>query len=141
VFEALDRFGILRNGDGRKRTGLLPFGFDYPDHKLVKNGAEQAAIRPTKQNRIWQANTVRGILARACQSSNRAPSTRVSLRSPSGAAACQRALTSILGAGKNAGAYAVLYRLGPNNRMGHPDPSVIRVCASVRTSGVNPSED
>ena len=60
-----------------------------PSHQLVKNGAEQAAIRmmrqyragglslreiagnlnlkliPTKQNGIWQANTVRGILARA----------------------------------------------------------------------------
>lgn len=89
VLEALDRYGIARNGNGRKRTGQLPFGFDHLDHQLVKNGAEQAAIRmmrqyrsgglslreiagnlnlkliPTKQNGIWQANTVRQILARA----------------------------------------------------------------------------
>ena len=67
----------------------MPFGFDYLNHQLVKNGAEQAAIRmmrqyragglslreiagnlnlkliPTKQNGVWQANTVREILARA----------------------------------------------------------------------------
>jgi predicted DNA-binding protein YlxM (UPF0122 family) len=89
VLDALDRFGIPPNGSRRKRTGTLSFGFDYLDHQLVKNGAEQAAIRmmrqyragglslreiagnlnlkliPTKQNGIWQANTVRGILARA----------------------------------------------------------------------------
>ena len=89
MLEALDRFGIPRNGNGRKRTGHLPFGFDYLNHQLVKNGAEQAAIRmmrqyragglslreiagnlnlkliPTKQNGVWQANTVREILARA----------------------------------------------------------------------------
>ena len=87
VLDALDRFGVPRNGNRHKRTGHLPFGFGY--HQLVKNGAEQAAIRmmrqhrarglslreiagnlnqrliPTKQNGIWQANTVRGILARA----------------------------------------------------------------------------
>jgi hypothetical protein len=86
VLEALDRFGIPLNGNGHKRTGHLPFGFDYINHKLVKNGAEQAAIRimrqyragglslreiagnlnqkliSTKQNGIWQANTVREIL-------------------------------------------------------------------------------
>ncbi len=89
VLEALGRFAIPRNGNGRERTGQLPFGFDYLDHQLLKNGAEQAAIRmmrqyragglslreiagnlnlkliPTKQNGVWQANTVRGILARA----------------------------------------------------------------------------
>jgi hypothetical protein len=67
----------------------LRFGFDYINHQLVKNSAEQAAIRmmrqyragglslreiagnlnlkliPTKQNGVWQANTVREILARA----------------------------------------------------------------------------
>jgi hypothetical protein len=67
----------------------LPFGFDYLGHQLVKNSTEQDAIRmmrqyrsgglslrkiagnlnlklvPTKQNGIWQANTVREILARA----------------------------------------------------------------------------
>lgn len=89
MLEALDRVGIPRNGDGRRKTGHLPFGFDYLNHQLVKNGTEQAAIRmmrqyragglslreiagnlnlkliPTKQNGIWQANTVREILARA----------------------------------------------------------------------------
>ena len=89
VLDALCRFGIPPNEGRRKRTGTLPFGFDYLGHQLVKNDAEQAAIRimrqhragglslreiagnlnlkliPTKQNGIWQANTVRGILARA----------------------------------------------------------------------------
>ncbi len=89
VPNALDRFGILRIEDVRRRVGPLRFGFDYINHQFVKNGAEQAAIRmmrqyragglslqeiagnlnlkliPTKQNGIWQANTVRGILARA----------------------------------------------------------------------------
>jgi len=89
VLKALDRFGLPRNEDGSKRIGPLPFGFDYLDHQLVKNEAEQAAISmmrqyragglslreiagnlnlqliPTKQNGIWQAKTVRGILARA----------------------------------------------------------------------------
>jgi hypothetical protein len=87
VLGALDRFGIPETG--HKRIGPLPFGFDYLNHQLVKNGAEQAAIRmmrqyraggmslreiagnlnqklvPTKQNGVWQANTVRGILTRA----------------------------------------------------------------------------
>jgi hypothetical protein len=86
VLKALDRFGIPRNE--RKRAGHLAFGFDYLNCQLVKNGAEQAAIRmmrqyradglslreiagnlnlkiiPTKQNGVWQANTVREILAR-----------------------------------------------------------------------------
>ena len=89
VLEALDRFGIPRNGNGHKRTGHVPFGFDYLNHRLVKNSAEQAVIRmmrqhradglslreiagnlnqrlvPTKQNGVWQASTVREILARA----------------------------------------------------------------------------
>jgi hypothetical protein len=67
----------------------VPFGFDYLNHRLVKNSAEQAVIRmmrqhradglslreiagnlnqrlvPTKQNGVWQASTVREILARA----------------------------------------------------------------------------
>ena len=67
----------------------MPFGFDYLNYQLVKNSAEQATIRmmhqyragglslrkivgnlneeliPTKQNGVWQANTVAGILARA----------------------------------------------------------------------------
>jgi Recombinase len=89
VLDALDRFYITQNRNGHKRIGPLCFGFDYLNHQLVKNGAEQAAIRmmrqdragglslreiagnlnlkliPTKQNGVWQANTVRGILARA----------------------------------------------------------------------------
>ena len=89
VLGALDRFGIPRNGNGRKRTGQLPFGFDYLNYQLVENAAEQAAIRmmrrdragglslreiagnlnqmlvPTKHNGVWQANTVRQVLARA----------------------------------------------------------------------------
>ena len=89
VLNALDRFGIERNEGKPKRIGPLRFGFDYLNHQLVKNDAEQAAIRmmrqyradglplreivgnlnlnlvPTKQNGIWQANTVREILARA----------------------------------------------------------------------------
>ena len=88
VLHALDRFGIARHLNGHQRAGLLPFGLDYQDHKLVMNSAEQAAIRlmqeqrangfslrevagklnsmrvPTKQGGVWQANTVRGILAR-----------------------------------------------------------------------------
>lgn len=40
VLEALDRFGIPQNGNGRKRVGPLPFGFDYLNYKLVNNKAE-----------------------------------------------------------------------------------------------------
>jgi hypothetical protein len=89
VLAALGRFGIATTDNGGKRVGHLPFGFDYVNYRLVKNSAEQAAIRmmrqgraaglslreiaaslnqklvPTKQNGIWQANTVRGILARS----------------------------------------------------------------------------
>ena len=88
VLKALDRFSVLREKDRPARTGHLPFGFDYINHQLVKNDTEQAAIHvmrehraaglslreivgvlnrsivPTKQNGAWQANTVRGILAR-----------------------------------------------------------------------------
>jgi hypothetical protein len=89
VLKALDRFGIPRNDGGRKRTGPMAFGFDDINHQLMNNGTEQAVISlmrqyragglslreiagnlnqkliPTKQNGIWQANTVRKILARA----------------------------------------------------------------------------
>jgi len=89
VLEALDRFGIPKNGNRRTHPGQLPFGFDCLNYKLVKNGAEQTTIRmmrqyragglslreiagslnlklvPTKNNGVWQANTVRGVLARA----------------------------------------------------------------------------
>ena len=89
VLKALDRFGIPREKDRPARTGHLPFGFEYINHQLVNNDAEQAAIRmmqkrraaglslrqiistlnqsfiPTKQRGIWQANTVRKILVHA----------------------------------------------------------------------------
>jgi hypothetical protein len=89
VLKALDRFSIPRDTDRPARTGHVPFGFDCLNHQLVKNDAEQAAIRmmrkqragglslrqiistlnqsfiPTKQRGIWQANTVRKILAHA----------------------------------------------------------------------------
>jgi len=89
VLKALDRFSIPRDRDRRTRTGHVPFGFDYTNHKLVVNDCEQAAIRmmqqhraaglslrqivatlnrafiSTKQEGLWQANTVREILARA----------------------------------------------------------------------------
>jgi hypothetical protein len=86
---ALGRFGILQGGKGRTHPGQLPFGSNYSNHRLVKNQAEQGltqlmrqgragglSIRqiagefnqrlvPTKNNSDWQANTVKGILARA----------------------------------------------------------------------------
>ncbi len=89
VLNALDRFGIPPHFNGHQRIGPLRFGFDYEDHQLVRSRAEQAAIRmmheqrssglslreiagrlnsllvPTKHGGVWQANTVRGILARA----------------------------------------------------------------------------
>lgn len=89
VFHALDWFAIPPHVNGHQRTGPLPFGLDYQDHKLVMNGAEQAATRmmqerrisrlslpemagklnamlmPTKQGDVWQANTVEVILALA----------------------------------------------------------------------------
>ena len=89
VLAGLGRFGIPQNGRGRTHPGQLPFGFDYRDYWIVKNKAEQAAIRmirqyragslslqeiagslnqkliPTKNNGVWRANTVRGILYRA----------------------------------------------------------------------------
>jgi hypothetical protein len=89
VLKALYRFGIPKNRNGRTHPGQLPFGFDFLDHRLVKNQAEQGVIRtirqcrvsglslrqiagqlngclvPTKNSGIWQANTVRLILAKA----------------------------------------------------------------------------
>jgi hypothetical protein len=86
---ALGRFGILQNGKGRTHPGQLPFGYDYQNYRLVKNQAEQGVIRlmrqgragglllrqiagqlnerlvPAKSSGVWQANTVRLILARA----------------------------------------------------------------------------
>jgi hypothetical protein len=89
VLEALDRFGIPRNGNGRRHPGQLPFGFEYLGYRLVENKTEQGVVRqirqyrigglslrqiagqlnqrliPTKNNEIWQATTVKGILVRA----------------------------------------------------------------------------
>ena len=88
VLAAMDRFSIPQNGNGHKRPGQIPFGFEYADYQLVKSKAEQEIIRmirqyrsgglslrqiagrlnqrlvPTKNGGIWQANTVRKILAR-----------------------------------------------------------------------------
>ena len=88
VLAAMDRFDIPLNGNGHKRPGQIPFGFEYADYQLVKNKAEQEVIRmirqyrtgglslwqiagqlnqrlvPTKNGGIRQANTVRKILAR-----------------------------------------------------------------------------
>jgi len=88
VLAAMDRFGIPQNGNGQKRPGQIPFGFEYTDYQLVESKAEQGVIRmirqyragglslrqiagrlnqrlvPTKNGGIWQANTVRKILAR-----------------------------------------------------------------------------
>jgi DNA invertase Pin-like site-specific DNA recombinase len=80
--------GIPLNGNGHKRKGQIPFGFEYRDYRLIKNKEEQEIIRmirqyrvkglslrkiadelnqkliPTKNCGIWQANTVRKILER-----------------------------------------------------------------------------
>jgi len=90
VIECLRRLGI-RDKSSRKRVitqGQIPFGFDYKNGKLKKNKEEQEVIRiikqmrssvlslrgiarelnkrlvPTKNNGIWQANTVSTILSR-----------------------------------------------------------------------------
>jgi hypothetical protein len=89
VLAALSRCGIPKNGHNRTHPGQLPFGYDYQDHRLVKNQAEQGVIRlmqqaraggltlrqiagrldkclvPSKDGGTWQANTIRLILARA----------------------------------------------------------------------------
>ena len=88
ILAALDRYAIQRNDGSRRRKGQIPFGFDYANSKLVRNKQEQEVIRvmrqyrvsgrslreiadnlneklvPTKNAGIWQANTVRKILAR-----------------------------------------------------------------------------
>jgi hypothetical protein len=88
ALEAMKRSGVPQNGNGRKHPGQIPFGYDYTDYHLVKNKREQEVIRmirqfrasclslwkiagelnrcliPTKNSGIWQANTVRKILAR-----------------------------------------------------------------------------
>jgi hypothetical protein len=90
VLVALGKLGIAckapRNCHAVK--GQVPFGWDFQDCRLVKNGAEQQVIRlmrqlqgggeslnaiarelnrrlvPTKNAGIWQANTVGKILHR-----------------------------------------------------------------------------
>ena len=87
VLEAINRFRIPQNGNGHKHPGQIPLGYDYTEYRLVKNKSEQEVIRiirqfrssglslwkiagelnkrlvPTKYSWIWQANTVRKILA------------------------------------------------------------------------------
>jgi len=89
VLAALSRCGIPKNGHNRTHPGQLPFGYDYQDYRLVKNQTEQGVIQlirqhragglslrqiasqlnqrliPTKNSGVWQANTLRLILARA----------------------------------------------------------------------------
>ena len=103
VLDALDRFCIPRE-DRRARVGHLPFGFDYLNHQLVRNEAEQGAIRmmqeyragglslreiavalnrklvPTKQNGVWQANTLRKILSRPENSTTSQSARRLALQ-------------------------------------------------------------
>jgi hypothetical protein len=85
----LKRYGIPKDGRNRTHPGQHPFGYDYQNYRLVKNQAEQGVLRlidqalagglllrqiagqlnkrlvPIKDGGIWQANTVRLILARA----------------------------------------------------------------------------
>ena len=92
VIKSLKRLGIHDKG-ARKRVitqGQVPFGYNYRNGKLEKNKEEQEVIRiikqlrasglslkgvarelnkrlvPTKNNGIWQANTVSTILSRIC---------------------------------------------------------------------------
>jgi hypothetical protein len=86
---ALRRCDIPKDSRNRTHPGQLPFGYDYRNHRLVENRAEQRVIRlmqrgracgltlrqivgqlsrrlvPSKGGGTWQANTVRLILARA----------------------------------------------------------------------------
>ena len=90
VLVHLRRYGIkIRKEDSpHKRKGQVPFGWEYLNYNLVKNPDEQQIIRmmrqyaclgksfrgiarelnrklvPTKNNGIWQANTVKKILER-----------------------------------------------------------------------------
>ncbi len=88
ILLALSKIGIPLNGNGHKRKGQIPFGFDYRDYRLIRKKEEQEVIRmirqyrvnglslrkiadelnqkliPTKNCGIWQANTVRKILER-----------------------------------------------------------------------------
>ena len=88
ALEATKRCDIPQNGNGHEHPGQIPFGYEYTDYRLVKNKTEQEVIRmirqfrasglslwkiagelnrrlvPTKNNGIWQVNTVRKILTR-----------------------------------------------------------------------------
>jgi hypothetical protein len=88
ILSALLKLGIPLNGNGHKRKGQIPFGFEYKEYRLVKRKEEQEIIRmirqyrvnglslrkiadelnqklvPTKNCGIWQATTVRKILER-----------------------------------------------------------------------------
>ena len=84
---AIRKAGIFKM-TANLRKGHIPYGYDYKNNKLIKNPQEQEVIReikqmratgfslreiakelnkkliPTKNNGIWQANTVRKILQR-----------------------------------------------------------------------------
>ncbi len=90
VIAGLRKAGIHGNilNTTNKRKGQIPMGYDYIDGKLIRNEKEQETIRiikqlksngfslretarelnkrliPTKNNGIWQANTIRNILNR-----------------------------------------------------------------------------
>ena len=90
VIAGLRKAGIHGNilDTTNKRKGQIPLGYDYIDGQLIKNEKEQETIRmikqlnsnglslrgigkelnkrliPTKNNGIWQANTIRIILNR-----------------------------------------------------------------------------
>ena len=51
VLATMDRFGIPQNGNGHKRPGQTPFGFEYIDYQLKKSKAEQEVIRMIRQYR------------------------------------------------------------------------------------------
>jgi predicted DNA-binding protein YlxM (UPF0122 family) len=86
ILSALSKFEIPQNGNGHKRRGQIPFGYEYKDFKLIKRKDEQEIIRmirqyrvnglslqkiadelnqklvPTKNCVVWQANTVKKIV-------------------------------------------------------------------------------
>ena len=91
VIEHLRNYGIKRETEINKKNqlkGQIPFGFNVRNGHLIKNIREQNIIReikqmhitgfslreianelnkrriPTKNNGIWQANTIRKILLR-----------------------------------------------------------------------------
>ena len=68
VLATMDRFGIPQNGNGHKRPGQIPFGFEYTDYQLVKSKAEQGVIRMIRQYRAGglSLRQIAGRLQRKC---------------------------------------------------------------------------